>query len=146
MAHTTADLRRRIDVERGELADNMAELTARAKAAVDWREQVRRHPALTLGGALGLAFAVARLASHRNGRAARTAVDQGIETASPRGLGRPRGPLGPIGAAVVGTATAVLVGALEKVVVGLIEGNLTPRTARRHTGPSEALTDDRAHG
>lgn len=101
MAKTTADIAREIDRERLALTNNVAELQGWARDAVDWRERVRRHPALVCGTVFAGAFAIAQWV----GRPSR----------------RP-GPLGPMGNAVVGTAVTLLVGALEAAVLRFVDG------------------------
>ena len=53
MTDAMADIARHIEDERRNLERNVSELTARATAAVDWREHVRRHPGWMVAAALG---------------------------------------------------------------------------------------------
>lgn len=125
MAHTTADIERAIDRERLDLANNLSELKACARAAVGWREHARRHPVLVCGAAFAGAFALAQWV----GRATRPAVPTAVEPlpvvdAADQPVRR-TGPFGPIGAALIGTATTVLVGGLEAAVMRFIEDRRT---------------------
>ncbi len=127
MAYTTTDLEREIECARRDLANNVMELKGRARAAVDWRERVRRHPMLACGSALAGALALARWVGRKTGPVVRAAVEPMAVVDAAQPLVRRTGPLGPIGAAVIGTATTVLVGALEGVVMRFVDGRRTRR-------------------
>jgi hypothetical protein len=136
MAHTTADIRQQIERERSDLAGNVAELTARAKAAVDWRERVRRHPVMTLGSTFGAALILACLPSRAQASSTRTLLTQPSQTnrgqmsPSHRERARPAqgdrrpsrgsGLLRPIAGAVIGTATNALLRALEDAALNFL--------------------------
>jgi hypothetical protein len=110
MADATAEIARSIDDERRNLDQNLSELTARAAAAVDWREHVRQRPALMLAAALGGGLVLALM----SGRGRR------------RGLWPPRttvagGPLESIVGALFATATAAVVTMLSDAVPGFLE-------------------------
>lgn len=122
MAHTTADIARQIERARRDLANNVLELKGRARAAVDWREHVRRHPVLACGAAFASAFALAQWGGRARRPVVRLAVEPpAVVDAAHQPVRRP-GPLGPLGAAVIGTATTVLVGALEAAVMRFVDG------------------------
>jgi hypothetical protein len=127
LTQTTADLERAIDRERVDLAHNVSELTACARAAVDWREPVRRHPALACGAAFASAFALAQWVGRATRPVVRTAVEAPAVVDPIRRPARRPGPLGPIGAAVIATATTVFVGALEDAVMGWVDRRRGPR-------------------
>lgn len=127
MTPTTTDIARAIDRERRDLAHNLSELKTRARAAVDWRTLVRRHPAPALGAAFASAFVLARWPRGAVSSAARRTREPAALADPARQGRRPPGLLGPLGAAVIGTATTVLAGALQDAVTGWIARRQRPR-------------------
>ena len=53
MGETSSEIKRQIDEERRSLGENLSELEARAKHAVDWRSRVQERPLAAFGLALG---------------------------------------------------------------------------------------------
>ncbi len=53
MAETTDAIRREIEVQRGQLAQNINELEYRVKSSMDFNQQFRKHTGLILGAAFG---------------------------------------------------------------------------------------------
>ncbi len=62
---SVAELSRQMDDERRDLSRNLSELKNRAESALDWRDQVQRHPALVTAAALGAGMLLAQLGSSR---------------------------------------------------------------------------------
>ena len=53
MGETSSEIKRQIDEERRSLGENLSELEARAKDAMDWRARMRQHPMAAFGIAVG---------------------------------------------------------------------------------------------
>ncbi len=70
MAQTTDEIRREIEMRRGELAQHINELEHRVKDSVDFNLQFRRHTAAFLAGAFGAGVLLGLLTGgeHRPGR------------------------------------------------------------------------------
>ncbi|MCL4402486.1 MAG: DUF3618 domain-containing protein [Acidobacteria bacterium] len=59
MAQTTDEIRRSIEAQRGQLAQDINELEFRVRDTMDWRSQFRKHTGLLLGLAFGGGVALA---------------------------------------------------------------------------------------
>jgi hypothetical protein len=127
MAYRTTGIRQEIERERRDLAANLAELEARMRTAVDWREQARRHPAVAFSAAFGGALAVG-LGLRRGNRISHDTpvrplarVDAMAQTGRRAGLPRQ------MGAAIAMTATTMLLKVLEDAAVRLAAGWRKPQ-------------------
>jgi len=105
MTDAIADIARHIDEERRNLEKNVSELTARATAAVDWREHVRRHPGLMVAAAVGGGVLLAQLGGRTRHRTESSWSD-GADVADPERSGA--SPLDPIIGAIFAAATSAL--------------------------------------
>ncbi len=65
MGERSSQIERQIDVERGELGENLHELQAKIQKATDWREQFQKRPMVMVGAALGGGLLLASLTSGR---------------------------------------------------------------------------------
>ena len=114
---SVAELSRQVDDERRDLSRNLSELKTRAESALDWREQVHRHPAFAAGAALGLGMLLAQLGGSRpRSRARGTAVmSTGQEAA------RGPGVLDAVGDTLKATAATAVAGMLAEFIPGFRE-------------------------
>ena len=127
MAHRTTGIRQEIERERRDSAANLAELEARMRTAVDWREQARRHPAVAFSAAFGGALAVG-FGLRRGNRVSHDAAVRPlarVDALAPTGrhAGLPR----QMGAAIAVTATTMLLKVLEDAALRLIAGRRKPQ-------------------
>ena len=100
------ELNQQVEKERVDLGRNLAELKERAESALDWREQVQRHPALVAGHSV---------------------MSQGQEAAASRAPGI----LDAVVDSVKATAATAVAGMLGEFIPGFRE----EREKRRRDGP-----------
>jgi len=113
---SVADLREQVDDERRDLSRNLTELKTRAESALDWRDQVQRHPALVAAAALGAGMLLAQLGGGRRSGARGTAVmSTGQEPA------RGPGVLDAVGDTLKATAGTAVAGMLAEFIPGFRE-------------------------
>lgn len=124
-----ADLNQQVEKERVDLGRNLAELKERAESALDWREQVQRHPALVAGAALGAGMLLAQLGRGRRRQvsAGHSVMSHGQETAASRAPG--------ILDAVVDSVKATAATAVAGVLGEFIPGFREEHEKRRRDGP-----------
>jgi hypothetical protein len=115
MTDAMADLARHIEDERRNLERNVSELTARATAAVDWREHVRRHPGWMVAAALGGGVVLGQLGSRTRHRTESSWSDHAA-LADPERSDAGARPLDPIIGALFAAATSVLATVLVDVL------------------------------
>ena len=132
MEQTTAEVTREMEDARQELDQDLAELTVRAKSAVDWREQVGKRPMAALGAALVGGFLLAgvtRRRSPRNDGALPWPVS-GIRN----GNGRPRRSAnrGPVAGALVAVASTALAKMLGEMIPGFRDEHTKRTPVRDH--------------
>jgi hypothetical protein len=127
MTDTLADIARHIDEERRNLERNVSELSARATAAMDWREQVRRHPGLMVAAALGGGMLLAQLGGRTRYRTEPAWNDHSGGADLPERPDAGPSPFDPIIGAVFAAATS----ALAKVLLDALSGPL-------ETAPSQS--------
>jgi len=115
---SVAELSRQVDDERRDLSRNLSELKTRAESALDWREQVQKHPALVAGAALGAGMLLAQLGGGRRRSAPRHAavMSTGQEEAA-----RGPGVLDSIGDTLKATAATAVAGMLAEFIPGFRE-------------------------
>ena len=114
---SVAELSRQVNDERRDLSRNLTELKTRAESALDWREQVQKHPALVAAAALGAGMVLAQLGGGGRRHSARgTAVmSTGQEAA------RGPGVLDAVGDTLKATAATALAGMLGEFIPGFRE-------------------------
>ena len=114
---SVAELSRQVNDERRDLSRNLTELKTRAESALDWREQVQKHPALVAAAALGAGMVLAQLGGGGRRHSARgTAVmSTGQEAA------RGPGVLDAVGDTLKATAATALSGMLAEFIPGFRE-------------------------
>ena len=113
-----AELNRQVEDEKVDLGRNLAELKERAESALDWREQVQRHPALVAGAALGAGMLLAQLGRGRRRHASpgRSVMSGGQEAAT-----RAPGILDAVGDSVKATVATAVAGMLSEFLPGFRE-------------------------
>lgn len=110
---SVAELTRQKDDERRDLSRNLSELKTRAESALDWRDQVQKHPALVVAAALGAGMLLAQLGG---GRRRDAVVHQG-----PGGAAREPDVLDGVGNALKATAATAVAGMLATFIPGFRE-------------------------
>jgi hypothetical protein len=116
---SVAELSRQVEEEKVDLGRNLAELKDRADAALDWREQVRRHPALVAAGALGAGMLLAQMGRGRSRRHApigSAVMSNGQEPAS-----HGPGVLDIVGDSLKATVATAVAGMLAEFIPGFRE-------------------------
>jgi hypothetical protein len=114
---SVAELSRQVDDERRDLSRNLSELKTRAESALDWREQVQRHPALVAGAALGAGMLLAQLGGARRRSSPRNSVVMSTGQEAARGPGV----LDSIGDTLKATAATAVAGMLAEFIPGFRE-------------------------
>jgi hypothetical protein len=110
---SVAELTRQMDDERRDLDRNLTELKTRTESALDWRDQVRKHPALVTAAALGAGMLLAQLGGRR--RASAPAVNPPKEAAK-----RESGVLDAVGETIKATAATAVTGILAEFIPGFL--------------------------
>ena len=114
---SVAELSRQVNDERRDLSRNLTELKTRAESALDWREQVQKHPALVAAAALGAGMLLAQLGggTRRSSPGRSTVMSTGQEAA------RGPGVLDAVGDALKATAGTAVAGMLAEFIPGFRE-------------------------
>jgi hypothetical protein len=110
---SVAELTRQKDDERRDLSRNLSELKNRAESALDWRDQVQKHPALAAAAALGAGMLLAQLGGGRR-RVAAVNHDEGVAARAP-------GVLDGLGDTLKATAATAVAGMLTAFIPGFRE-------------------------
>jgi len=110
---SVAELNRQMVDERRDLSRNLSELKTRAESALDWREQVQKHPALVAAATLGAGMLLAQLGRGRR-RVAEGNHGQGVAAREP-------GALDAVGDALKATAATAAAGMLATFIPGFRE-------------------------
>jgi hypothetical protein len=114
---SVAELSRQMDRERRDLSRNLTELKTRAESALDWRDQVQKHPALVSAAALGAGMLLAQLGGSGRSRPRRRfrTMSAGQEPA------RRHDVLDVVGDALKATAATAVAGMLSEFIPGFRE-------------------------
>ncbi len=126
---SVAELSRQVDQERRELGRNLSELKDRAESALDWREQVQKHPALAAAAALGTGMLLAQLGNGSRGRG--SSMRSGPVTPISPDVVRDPGVLDHVGDALKATAGTVVAGMLSEWIPGFREEHERRRSELR---------------
>jgi hypothetical protein len=110
---SVAELNRQKDDERRDLSRNLSELKTRAESALDWRDQVQKHPALMTVAALAAGMLLAQLGRGRP-RAAAMSDGQGVAARGP-------GLLDAVGNTLKATAATAVAGMVAEYIHGFRE-------------------------
>lgn len=129
-----AELNQQVENERVDLGRNLAELKERAESALDWREQVQRHPALVAGAALGAGMLLAQLG---RGRRRQVSAGHSVMSHGQEGASRAPGILDAVADSVKATAATVVAGMLSEFLPGFREEH---EKRRRSDLPSSGAT------
>lgn len=114
---SVAELKDQMEDERRDLSRNLTELKTRAESALDWRDQVKKHPALMAGAALGAGVLLAQLHRGRPRAAGMNTALLHDDDARPR---RP-GIIDGLGETLVATAATAVAGMLADFIPGFRE-------------------------
>jgi len=114
---SVAELSRQVHDERRDLSRNLTELKTRAESALDWRDQVQKHPALVAAAALGAGMLLAQLGggSRRPSGRGTAVMSTGQEAA------RGPGVLDAVGDTLKATAATAMAGMLAEFIPGFRE-------------------------
>jgi hypothetical protein len=114
---SVAELSRQVNDERRDLSRNLTELKTRAETALDWRDQVQKHPALVAAAALGAGMLLAQLGggSRRPSGRGTAVMSTGQEAA------RGPGVLDAVGDTLKATAATAMAGMLAEFIPGFRE-------------------------
>jgi len=115
---SVAELSRQVNDERRDLSRNLTELKTRAESALDWREQVQKHPALVAAAALGAGMLLAQLGG--GGRRHSSARGTAVMSTGPEAARGP-GVLDAVGDTLKATAATALSGMLAEFIPGFRE-------------------------
>jgi hypothetical protein len=110
---SVAELTRQKDDERRDLSRNLSELKTRAESALDWRDQVQKHPALVTAAAFAAGMLLAQMGGGRR-HAAVVNPSQGVAAREP-------GVLDGVGDALKATAATAMAGMLAAFIPGFRE-------------------------
>jgi hypothetical protein len=116
---SVAELNRQVEEERVDLGRNLAELKERAETALDWREQVRRHPALVAAGALGAGMLLAQMGPGRSRR--RAPVGNAVMSNGQEPASHGPGVLDVVGDSLKATVATAVAGMLSEFIPGFKE-------------------------
>ena len=117
--NSVAELNRQVEEERIDLGRNLAELKERAETALDWREQVRRHPALVAAGALGAGMLLAQMGPARRRR--RTPIGNAVMSHDQEPASHGPGVLDAVGDSLKATVATAVAGMLAEFIPGFRE-------------------------
>jgi len=114
---SVAELSRQVNDERRDLSRNLTELKTRAESALDWRDQVQKHPALVAAAALGAGMLLSQLGggSRRPSGRGTAVMSTGQEAA------RGPGVLDAVGDTLKATAATAMAGMLAEFIPGFRE-------------------------
>ena len=115
---SVAELTRQMDNERRDLSRNLSELKDRAESALDWRDQVQKHPALVTAAALGAGMLLAQMGGRRrrHSTAGNAVMNHGQGAAA-----RAPGVLDAVGDSLKATAATAVAGMLAEFSPGFRE-------------------------
>jgi hypothetical protein len=106
-----------MDDERRDLSRNLSELKTRAESALDWRDQVQKHPALVTAAALATGMLLAQM-----GRSRRRSPALAPELVTGgRPAPRSSGVLDAVGDTLKATAATAVAGMLSEFIPGFRE-------------------------
>lgn len=114
---SVAELTRQMDNERRDLGRNLSELKTRAESALDWRDQVQKHPALVTAAALGTGMLLAQL----GGRRRRASTNGHAVMSTGQDAGQGHGMLDAVGDTLKATAATAVAGMLAEFIPGFRE-------------------------